>query len=166
MTVEIVSCSIGNDGPLHSFLVCFPEGSSYIHIFIYIYTTRLFSGSLYFLPPFGITWSRWGWWFMMIPLDCTWKARSKRSAIQSFFSWEAQSNGICIYYIRYLIYLYMYIWIYVCVIHIYIYIYICIYIYIYIFPKQCGHTEGFLTVRVKRGPCRSRWGLARPAFFL
>ena len=24
------------------------------------------------------------------------------------------------------------------------------------FPKQCGHTEGVLTVRVKRGPCRSR----------
>ena len=34
------------------------------------------------------------------------------------------------------------------------------------FPKQCGHTEGVLTVRGKRGLCRSRWGRARPAFFL
>ena len=34
------------------------------------------------------------------------------------------------------------------------------------FPKQCGHTEGVLTVRVKRGTCRSRWGRGRPAFFL
>ena len=34
------------------------------------------------------------------------------------------------------------------------------------FPKHCGHTEGVLTVRVKRGPCRSRWGRGRAAFFL
>ena len=34
------------------------------------------------------------------------------------------------------------------------------------FPKQCGHTEGVPTVRVKRGPCRSRWGRGFVAFFL
>ena len=33
------------------------------------------------------------------------------------------------------------------------------------FPKQCSHTEGVHTVRVKRGPCRSRWGRVRAEFF-